>query len=29
LRFLRLPNHEVNTNFDGVLEAIARALNVS
>jgi adenine-specific DNA-methyltransferase len=28
-RVLRFPNHEVNTNFDGVLEAIARALNVS
>ena len=25
-RVLRFPNHEVNQNFDGVLEAIARAL---
>ncbi|MBN9588151.1 MAG: hypothetical protein BGN85_14165 [Alphaproteobacteria bacterium 64-11] len=27
-RVLRFPNHEVNQNFDGVLEAIARALGI-
>jgi adenine-specific DNA-methyltransferase len=25
-RVIRFPNHELSTNFDGVLEAIARAL---
>ncbi|HEX3756391.1 MAG TPA: DUF559 domain-containing protein [Rhizomicrobium sp.] len=25
---LRFPNHEVNQNFDGVLEAVARALGI-
>ncbi|MBI1330097.1 MAG: DUF559 domain-containing protein [Alphaproteobacteria bacterium] len=27
-RVLRFPNHELNTNFDGVLEGIALALRI-